>query len=141
MPRTPETTVCEFTIEVLHGDGCVDGRNCHAELSIGTRFTAVVEYAIAKRDEPQGGYSISSEERRQFPIDCRVVGIEANRRRLDCLSSGMTARLTLEGTSRDQFAKFTTPKDNSRLFVLRSAKKPNQMPEPMSGLAPGHGSS
>lgn len=130
-----EPLIPQFGIAWFHGDSCVDGRNYSCDINVGTRFTELVELITTMEKIPGGAISIKSEEVRRIPIDCQVTDIEAYRHHFDCLSGGMTARLTLEGPSLAQLA-LLVPRQNadrtSVSFVLRAPKNiqyPNRPPD------------
>ena len=117
--KHPETDPVSFTIEAVHAGPAVDGRNCDSDLSRGFEFREVVELVFVRKEMPEGGYAVIAEDRARYPISCRVIGIEAYRREFSTLSSGMTARLTLAGTSLDELLKFVSGRKAGTVFVLR----------------------
>jgi hypothetical protein len=121
MPDDPH--IPQFGIAWFHGNSCVDGRNYSCDISLGTRFTELVEFVTTVEKVPGGAPSIKSEEVRKVPIDCWVIDIEAYRHHFDFLSEGMTARLTLEGPSLPQLALIIPRQATDRTFVLRAPQK------------------
>jgi hypothetical protein len=112
----------QFGIAWFYGDACVDGRNYSCDIRVGTHFTELVELTRTVGKDSSGAINIESQEVRRIPIDCLVIDIEAYRHHFNCLSGGLTARLTLEGPSLAQLALIIPRQDTDRCFVLRAPK-------------------
>lgn len=124
MPSTQDDRdVPQFGIAWLHGDSCFDGRNYSSDISVGTRFTELVEFIITAAKDPIGAPRIERSEVRRIPIDCHVTGIEAYQHHLDRLPGGMTARLTLEGPSLSRLVQIVPRHTTDRSFVLRASSE------------------
>jgi hypothetical protein len=113
--------LCEFTVEAMHLPACIDGRNCGDDLPVGFHFTELVERVSKKVIEANGNWTYVSADLKSSPISWHVSRIEAYRRRLEILSSGMTARLTFdEDISHHPLGVALS--ESGRHFIIRGPK-------------------
>ena len=114
------SSIRQFGVSWFEGASHVVGRNHDCDLLIGTEFTELVETLISPQKNSDGSFNIKSEIVRRIAIKCRIKGITAYRRSVDCLSGGLTARLTLEGCSVRELAQIIPLRASDRRFTLRS---------------------
>jgi hypothetical protein len=102
-------------VEVLP-DGRVSGRNCRADIPLGTEFTL-----LYRRDFPMtkpGEAIFSPEPVFVCELSLRLDAIEMYGRHMDSIAHGYTALLTLSGTSLASLSKLLSAKADHTYYSL-----------------------